>query len=134
MAVVLSLLAGCSDNSGAGGVAAKADKHPGEETYNRFCSSCHASGVAGAPKFGDVEAWASRLAKGRELVEGHRGRGHLRDVFARRATLFGPFAPVRFDALAVKLAGENHKPVPKPCRLPLGQRPLALPGAARADA
>lgn len=68
MAVVLSLLAGCSDNSGAGGVTAKADKHPGEETYNRFCFSCHASGVAGAPKFGDVEAWAPRLAKGRELL------------------------------------------------------------------
>lgn len=67
-AVLLSVLAGCSDNSGTGGVAGVVDKHPGEETYNRFCFSCHAAGVAGAPKFGDVEAWAPRLAKGRELL------------------------------------------------------------------
>jgi len=67
-AVLLSALAGCSDNAGTRGVAGVADKHPGEETYNRFCFSCHAAGVAGAPKFGDVEAWAPRLAKGRELL------------------------------------------------------------------
>lgn len=42
--------------------------HPGEQTYNRSCFSCHAAGVAGAPKVGDPEAWAPRIAKGREAL------------------------------------------------------------------
>ena len=60
-------LAGCSD-PGAGGAGDSASAHPGEETYNRFCFSCHQSGIAGAPRFGDESAWAPRIAKGRELL------------------------------------------------------------------
>lgn len=36
----------------------------GEQTYNRFCFSCHAAGLAGAPKVGDLAAWKPRIAKG----------------------------------------------------------------------
>ena len=36
--------------------------------YNQYCIACHASGVAGAPKTGDVAAWADRLTKGIETV------------------------------------------------------------------
>ena len=44
--------------------------HPGKRTYERYCFSCHAAGVADAPKFGDKDAWAPRLAKSRtELVD-----------------------------------------------------------------
>ncbi len=32
--------------------------------YTQICSACHASGVAGAPKFGDKAAWAPRVALG----------------------------------------------------------------------
>jgi cytochrome c5 len=45
-----------------------APRHPGESTYNKFCFSCHAAGIAGAPKTGDVEAWAPRAAKGSALL------------------------------------------------------------------
>ncbi|MEE4383852.1 MAG: c-type cytochrome [Pseudomonadales bacterium] len=40
----------------------------GEETYNTYCVACHAAGVAGAPKYGDAEAWEPRLAKGIETL------------------------------------------------------------------
>lgn len=40
----------------------------GEEIYNNFCSSCHNPGLSGAPKLGDVEAWAPRIAKGKALL------------------------------------------------------------------
>lgn len=40
----------------------------GETTYNRFCFSCHAAGIAGAPKVGDLDAWAPRIAKGTDLL------------------------------------------------------------------
>jgi len=60
--ILTALLTGC-DQDGNGAAA-----QPGEEIYNRFCFSCHAAGVAGAPVPGDREAWAPRVAKGREAL------------------------------------------------------------------
>jgi len=48
-------------------VAAK-PVHPGEKTYQNYCFSCHTPGLSGAPKTGDVEAWAPRIAKGADLL------------------------------------------------------------------
>lgn len=36
--------------------------------YNTYCSACHNTGAAGAPKMGDEAAWQARLAKGTEAV------------------------------------------------------------------
>lgn len=36
----------------------------GEALYKQACFACHASGVAGAPKFGDKAAWAPRIQQG----------------------------------------------------------------------
>jgi len=36
----------------------------GKAVYEKVCSVCHASGLAGAPKFGDKAAWAPRIATG----------------------------------------------------------------------
>ena len=33
----------------------------GEAVYKAQCSACHATGAAGAPKFGDTAAWAPRI-------------------------------------------------------------------------
>lgn len=35
----------------------------GEAVYNSVCMTCHATGVAGAPKVGDQASWAQRLEK-----------------------------------------------------------------------
>ena len=40
----------------------------GQEVYNTSCQVCHAAGVAGAPKFGDVAAWAPRIATGMDTL------------------------------------------------------------------
>jgi cytochrome c5 len=43
---------------------------PGENIYKSACFACHATGVAGAPKFGDAALWKDRIAKGKdELVK-----------------------------------------------------------------
>ena len=42
--------------------------HPGEKTYQNYCFSCHTPGLSGAPKTGDAEAWAPRIAKGADLL------------------------------------------------------------------
>jgi cytochrome c5 len=47
----------------AAGAAAAAPRS-GDEVYNSACAACHASGVAGAPKFGDQGAWGARASKG----------------------------------------------------------------------
>ncbi|MFV8667756.1 c-type cytochrome [Ralstonia pseudosolanacearum] len=36
----------------------------GEQLYKEVCATCHAAGVAGAPKFGDAASWVSRLPQG----------------------------------------------------------------------
>jgi cytochrome c5 len=54
--------------AGCGGEQGSQPAHPGEQVYTRFCFSCHAAGVAGAPKVGDPAAWAPRIAKGREVL------------------------------------------------------------------
>ncbi|MBI3571272.1 MAG: cytochrome c5 family protein [Gammaproteobacteria bacterium] len=49
----------------AANAAAAAD---GKSTYDSACASCHASGVAGAPKLGDKVAWAKRIAQGTDKL------------------------------------------------------------------
>jgi cytochrome c5 len=45
-------------------VAAPAAKPDGAKVYAMGCNACHATGVAGAPKFGDKAAWAVRSKAG----------------------------------------------------------------------
>ncbi len=40
----------------------------GEDVYNSKCVACHGTGVAGAPKLGDVASWASRIVAGEESL------------------------------------------------------------------
>ncbi len=35
--------------------------------YTQLCQTCHATGVAGAPKVGDKAAWAARLAEAKDI-------------------------------------------------------------------
>jgi cytochrome c5 len=42
----------------------------GEAIYQSTCVACHGAGIAGAPKVGDVAAWAPRLKEGYDKVVG----------------------------------------------------------------
>ncbi len=77
--LLVSLLGACGSpaeqetpDGGVDGVAAvESAPDPlqlGEELYDQYCFSCHNAGLSGAPKLGDVEAWAPRAAKGAELL------------------------------------------------------------------
>jgi len=39
-----------------------------EENYQKTCATCHAIGVAGAPKQGDAASWQPRIAKGMDVL------------------------------------------------------------------
>lgn len=41
---------------------------PGEQVVRESCGGCHHTGVAGAPKIGDQEAWAQRAEKGMDAM------------------------------------------------------------------
>jgi cytochrome c len=47
----------------------------GEATYKAACGTCHASGLAGAPKLGDAEAWSKRIQKGNDVLIIHALEG-----------------------------------------------------------
>ncbi|NOR39860.1 MAG: cytochrome c5 family protein [Gammaproteobacteria bacterium] len=51
----------------------------GQKTYQTSCQACHASGAAGAPKLGDKEAWAPRIATGVDamLAVAIKGKGAM---------------------------------------------------------
>jgi cytochrome c5 len=51
----------------------------GADVFKAQCSACHATGAAGAPKFGDKAAWAPRVGKGYEalLTSALKGKGAM---------------------------------------------------------
>jgi len=55
-------------SSGGMVVAAAGGGASGESIYKKSCATCHAIGIAGAPKFGDIAAWAPRIAKGMDVL------------------------------------------------------------------
>lgn len=70
----------------------------GEQVYQAQCAACHASGAAGAPKFGDAAAWGPRIKSGVEALwtsalkgkgnMGPQGGGDFSDFEIQRAVVF----------------------------------------------
>jgi cytochrome c5 len=63
----------------------------GKAVYEATCAACHATGAAGAPKFGDKAAWAPRIKtgapalhtsalKGKGVMPAKGGNGSLSDA------------------------------------------------------
>jgi len=50
------------------GAPAAAGPRSGEDVYKTVCNACHASGAAGAPKFGDQGEWAARIKQGEKTL------------------------------------------------------------------
>lgn len=61
------------------GVSVASDAPPGmrtgEQVFKSICLSCHGTGLAGSPKFGDAAAWAPRVAKGWDVLTQHALQG-----------------------------------------------------------
>lgn len=62
---------------GATAQASNGSARSGEEIYQAKCSTCHASGVAGAPKLGDAAAWEPRIGKGMATLYANSINGFL---------------------------------------------------------
>ena len=70
----------------------------GEQVFTAQCSACHATGAAGAPKFGDTAAWGPRIGAGYEALlnsalkgknaMGPQGGGDFSDLEVGRAVVY----------------------------------------------
>ncbi|MDB5868696.1 MAG: cytochrome c, class [Polaromonas sp.] len=70
----------------------------GEQVYKAQCVACHGTGAAGAPKFGDVAAWAPRLGSGYDALlhsalkgkgaMAPQGGGDFQDIEIGRAVVY----------------------------------------------
>jgi cytochrome c5 len=59
----------------AAAAAPKPDLAKGKQVYQTTCAVCHAAGVAGAPKPGDMAAWGPRVAQGYATLYSHALNG-----------------------------------------------------------
>ena len=115
----------------------------GEAVYTAQCSACHATGAAGAPKFGDAAAWAPRIATGYEALlnsalkgknaMGAQGGGAFSDVEIGRAVVHlanaagGKFAEPQAAAAADAAAAPAAEAAPTaaPAAAPVAAAPAA---------
>lgn len=92
----------------------------GEEVYKAQCSACHATGAAGAPKFGDAGAWGPRIGAGYDalLTSALKGKG------AMGAQGGGAFSDVEIGRAVVHMANAGGAKFAEP------QAPAAAGGAS----
>jgi cytochrome c5 len=106
-------------------VHAQDDERSGKEVVDTVCVACHATGVNGAPKIGDKEAWSSRDSQGLSnltlhALDGirnmpaHGGDPKLSDLEIARAVTYmvnqsggNWVAPVSAKDLATERSGEQ---------------------------
>lgn len=124
----------------------------GEAVYTAQCSACHATGAAGAPKFGDAAAWGPRIATGYEALltsalkgkgaMGGQGGGAFSDVEIGRAVVHmanaaggkfaEPQAPAAAGAAAAAPAAEAAPAAAPAAAAPAAAAPVAAAPAAAA--
>lgn len=107
----------------------------GEQVYTAQCAACHATGMAGAPKFGDASAWSARIGQGVEALVnsavkgkgamGPQGGGDFTDFEVARAVVY----------MANKGGASFDEPrAPAPAATTADAAPAADPAAASAAA
>jgi cytochrome c5 len=124
----------------------------GETVYKAQCSACHEAGLAGAPKLGDVAAWAPRIKTGYDALltsalkgknaMAAQGGGEYDDTEIGRAVVYmtnkaganfaepqapAAAAPVAAAAAAAPMAAAPAAPAPA---APMPAAPAAAAAAA----
>lgn len=104
----------------------------GQEVYDAVCTSCHASGVLGAPRFDNQADWGSRIAQGydtllKHAIEGIRqmpprgGDSDLSDTEVARAVVY--MANASGANFKLPDAGAPAAPAPAPATATAADKP-----------
>jgi cytochrome c5 len=103
----------------------------GEEIYKAQCVTCHGTGVAGAPKFGDASLWGPRIATGYDalLASALKGKG------AMSAQGGGDYDDVEIGRAVVYMtaAAGGKFPVPERAAVPVAGAEVATAPAVAAS-
>jgi len=103
----------------------------GQQVFQAVCSACHATGAAGAPKFGNTSDWAPRIAQGFNTLwhTALTGKGAMP---ARGGTSPDDYSDYEIGLAVVYMAnhgGANFQNPPKPA----ANAPQGASGAAAAS-
>jgi cytochrome c5 len=117
-----------------------------EAVYTAQCSACHTAGIAGAPKLGDVAAWAPRIKTGYEALltsalkgknaMAAQGGGEYDDTEIGRAVVYlankagANFAEPQAPAAAAAPAAADAAATPMAAAAPAAPAPAAPAPAA----
>jgi len=117
----------------------------GDAVYTANCAACHATGAAGAPKFGESGDWAKRIAQGAETLFKHAiggfnampakgGNPDLDEVEVKRAVVYmANKAGAKFDEPKAPEAAPSAA-APAPEAAPAAAPAASAPAAAAAPA
>ena len=81
----------------------------GKDVYTKTCSICHATGIAGAPRFGNAGDWTPRLAGGVARVHASALKGTAKGMPAKGGNPSLPDADVKaaFDYMIAAVKGAS---------------------------
>lgn len=103
----------------------------GKDIYEKTCATCHATGIAGAPKFGNAADWQPRLAGGTAKLYTNALKGTPKGMPAKGGNLTladnSVKAAVDYMVASTKPASSATKPAPSPAPTPT---PITAPVAA----
>ena len=102
----------------------------GKEVYGAVCTTCHGAGIAGAPKFGDVAAWAPRIAQGaptlyEHAIKGYQGKAGVMPAKGGNTDL----DDVEVQRAVVYMADAAGAKFPEPAVPATAAAPVAAPSA-----
>jgi len=116
--------------------AASALAASGKDVYNKTCALCHATGVAGAPKYGNAADWAPRLGAGTAKLYASALKGTAKGMPAKGGNPSLSDAEVKAAAdyllASVKDAAKPAAAAPKPAAEPKPEAPAQAAPAAPA--
>jgi cytochrome c5 len=102
----------------------------GEQVFQAQCSTCHATGALGSPKFGDSAAWAPRIAKGFDALL----NSALHGKNAMPAQGGGDFSDLEVARAVVYMANKGGAHFEEPKAPAAAASGAATPAAASAPA
>lgn len=117
----------------------------GEDVYKAQCSACHATGVVGAPKLGDADAWGPRIKTGfnallHSAIAGKgamapQGGGAFNETEIGRAVVYmANAAGAKFAEPAAPAGADNAAATPAAAPAETAPAPAAAEPAAAATA